>query len=539
MRDHAKQYAKKRIEDLVKWSKPWENSCNLYTPLYAFGHFNANESDDVVGSIDVPVSVVLPTIKDDTGQDFSLLVSWMVTDLEDLKTHTVGGVWYGEYMDHGFTKSMPELDRCYTMLQELRSVIVCATLIYKNREGSKHEGRRIRPTIDDFGGNCASNQSPFINGRTKEWKEEKKVDRVSTTKIFRSKICSLIIDGCSINNLVSRKLVDFLKLPMEICPIEGYQVCRVPVTIEKSYKVEALCIEGRIIAMVPPTLTPQLPKPDVKVEEKIVKAKVVDEHIEKIQDLRNYIQHDDKNSTLFTSKTCEEITGFNDDEDVKVLREKVFEVDELLDIENSSASSFQVRGIHFDETKVDAVRDWSSPKTLVEFPTEPHHSPYQIGWIKKVLALKVTEICKVPLAIGKHYNELVTCDVVDIEACHVLLERPWQHDMDATHQGVVSPKTKLENKTLVTLMASPKEFQADIIGPIMAAEDEPFMMLGSGPNIIKEDFSNDLDGQHSADENIYEIHSEDMNEDEHSRTSSFKERGNDEDMIQELTKKYM
>ncbi|GJZ75989.1 hypothetical protein Tco_0640454 [Tanacetum coccineum] len=53
---------------------------------------------------------------------------------------------------------------------------------------------------------------------------------------------------------------------------------------------------------------------------------------------------------------------------------------------------------------------------------------YQIGWIKKGLAHKVTKICKVPLAIGKHYNELVTCDVVDMEACHVLLERPWQHE---------------------------------------------------------------------------------------------------------------
>ncbi|GJR10468.1 putative RNA-directed DNA polymerase [Tanacetum coccineum] len=50
--------------------------------------------------------------------------------------------------------------------------------------------------------------------------------------------------------------------------------------------------------------------------------------------------------------------------------------------------------------------------------------------------------------------------IVDIEVCHVLLVRPWQHDMDATHQGVVSPKTKLETKTLVTLVASPKEFQA-------------------------------------------------------------------------------
>ncbi|GKF96772.1 hypothetical protein Tco_0292593, partial [Tanacetum coccineum] len=42
--------------------------------------------------------------------------------------------------------------------------------------------------------------------------------------------------------------------------------------------------------------------------------------------------------------------------------------------------------------------------------------------------------------------------------------------------------------------------EVDIIGPIMVVEDESLMMLGSGPNIIKKDFSNDLDGQHSTDE---------------------------------------
>ncbi|GKC69771.1 hypothetical protein Tco_1115654, partial [Tanacetum coccineum] len=130
---------------------------------------------------------------------------------------------------------------------------------------------------------------------------------------------------------------------MEIYPIEGYQVYRVLVTIGKSYKVE----EGRKIAIVPPKVTPQLPKPEVKVEEKIamvppkvtpllptpnvkveekiVKAEVVDIHIEKIQDLQSYKQHDDNISTLSfetmntvgTLNTCEEIMSFNDDEDVK------------------------------------------------------------------------------------------------------------------------------------------------------------------------------------------------------------------------------
>ncbi|GKA57300.1 RNA-directed DNA polymerase [Tanacetum coccineum] len=498
----------------------------------------------------------------------------MVADLEDSKTHTVGEVWSGEYMDHGFTKSMLELDRCYTMLQELRSVIVGGALIHKNHKGSKHEGQRIRPTIGDFGGNCASNQFTFNNERIDEWEEEKKEDRVSTTKIFRSKIlinnsvCSFIIDGCSINNLVSRNLVDFLKLPIEIYPIEGYQVCRVPVIIGKSYKVEVLCIVDDIDECHILLGRPWRCKPEVKVEEKIMKVEVVDEHIEKIQDLQSYKQHDDKISTLLcettnkvgTLKTYEEILGFNDDEDVKgfncelktdfkcvhdlnvhdlnsglifrmiiknhikfsivkkeaifitienlvvadkehttrcfgswidrweygrcikkyegfrvdvkrksiedkVRREKVFEVDEALNIENSRESSFQVRGINVDETKVNAVRDWSSLKILPEVRNNKVADAFQeeyelqcgepldgeaeqvtytvqrtlcspkIGWIKKGSTLKVTEICKVPLTIGKHYNELVAYDVVDMEACHVLLRRPWQHDMDATHQA--------------------------------------------------------------------------------------------------------
>nr|GEU99701.1 hypothetical protein [Tanacetum cinerariifolium] len=48
------------------------------------------------------------------------------------------------------------------------------------------------------------------------------------------------------------------------------------------------------------------------------------------------------------------------------VRREVLDVVEALDIENSRASSFQMRGIHVVETKVNAVRDWCSPKTLPE-----------------------------------------------------------------------------------------------------------------------------------------------------------------------------
>ncbi|GJU06167.1 hypothetical protein Tco_1122597 [Tanacetum coccineum] len=88
------------------------------------------------------------------------------------------------------------------------------------------------------------------------------------------------------------------------------------------------------------------------------------------------------------------------------------------------------------------------PKLLKSNRTHPNL--YKFGRYKgRKATLKVTKICKVPLAIGKHYNELVTCDVVDMEACHVLLGRPWQHVWD------------VQPRTLVTLVGLHKRVLAE------------------------------------------------------------------------------
>nr|GMC51129.1 zf-CCHC domain-containing protein/Asp_protease_2 domain-containing protein [Ipomoea batatas] len=92
-------------------------------------------------------------------------------------------------------------------------------------------------------------------------------------------------------------------------------------------------------------------------------------------------------------------------------------------------------------------------KALVQrlgLPTEPHPKPYKLGWIKEGTSVVVTEVCHVPVSIGKSYQDTVTREVIDMDACHILLGRPWQFDVDAIyHEQQNTYKFVSKNKKIL------------------------------------------------------------------------------------------
>ncbi|XP_026433502.1 uncharacterized protein LOC113330924 [Papaver somniferum] len=64
-----------------------------------------------------------------------------------------------------------------------------------------------------------------------------------------------------------------------------------------------------------------------------------------------------------------------------------------------------------------------------------HPSPYSLSWLNQGSEVKVTKHCLINFSIGNKYVDKVWCDVVLMDACHLLLWRPWQYDRFVNHDG--------------------------------------------------------------------------------------------------------
>ena len=91
----------------------------------------------------------------------------------------------------------------------------------------------------------------------------------------------------------------------------------------------------------------------------------------------------------------------------------------------------------------------------------PHHykTPPSIlhPTVQRLWKLKVTRRVRVHFTLGS-YHDYVDYDVVPMQACSLLLGRPWQYDNSVTHHGRTNSYTLVfDGKTINLLPMTPDE----------------------------------------------------------------------------------
>ncbi|XP_026437818.1 uncharacterized protein LOC113336036 [Papaver somniferum] len=65
-------------------------------------------------------------------------------------------------------------------------------------------------------------------------------------------------------------------------------------------------------------------------------------------------------------------------------------------------------------------------------PVTLHPKPYSVGWINNSSTQQINHQCLVKFSFPG-YSDYVLCDVINMTAASLLLERPWQYDIRAVH----------------------------------------------------------------------------------------------------------
>ena len=105
--------------------------------------------------------------------------------------------------------------------------------------------------------------------------------------------------------------------------------------------------------------------------------------------------------------------------------------------------------------------------------TKPLPQPFKLEWLNETGEQYVREQVAVPLSIGRYEDE-VLCNVLPMDACHILLGRPWQFDKRTMHDGYTNRNTfdhKGKKITLVPL--SPAEVHQDQFQLKKSRDKEP------------------------------------------------------------------
>jgi hypothetical protein len=87
----------------------------------------------------------------------------------------------------------------------------------------------------------------------------------------------------------------------------------------------------------------------------------------------------------------------------------------------------------------------------IELETGAHPSPYKVSWLQTRHQVAVTKHCLVELKI-RGYKDEISCDVIPMDICHLLLGRPWKYDKNFFHDGRKNTYTLEKNGRMHMLL---------------------------------------------------------------------------------------
>jgi len=95
----------------------------------------------------------------------------------------------------------------------------------------------------------------------------------------------------------------------------------------------------------------------------------------------------------------------------------------------------------------------ASQSTVAKLKLEvlPHSKPYTLQWLNEGKGLQVSSLCLASLDIGKTYQDEVWCDIIPMNACHILLERPWLLDREVIYDGYLNTYSFFKEGKRITL----------------------------------------------------------------------------------------
>ncbi|XP_050368930.1 uncharacterized protein LOC126787035 [Argentina anserina] len=111
--------------------------------------------------------------------------------------------------------------------------------------------------------------------------------------------------------------------------------------------------------------------------------------------------------------------------------------------------------------------------------TERKPESYKLSWFKKGNDVIVNQRCLVTFSIGSKYQDAQWCDVAPMDACHLLLGRPWQFDRRAIHDEYKNTYSFVKDEVKVILGPSKSESSPKPT----KRENRSFLSMGSSlPN---------------------------------------------------------